>query len=110
MDEPMKSMKLVREDAEKKETESLMSAQPSYPYGLCLYIEPAIYKKLNMMKAPELGQTLALHAIVEVAGVNMENSVTGSKDISMRLQITDMILKDKQEKKPAEKALYNDKE
>jgi hypothetical protein len=104
----MKSMAYERVEKEKEATESLVSSMPKYPYGLCIHVDPHVYKKLQLMKAPQVGQTMALHAMVEVVGVNMEDSKTGSKDISLKLQITDMILKDKQEKRNPEKALYND--
>jgi hypothetical protein len=104
----MKNMKIVREEREKVETDSLASAMPAtYPYGLCVHIDPIVYKKLDLMKAPQVGQIMALHAVVEVAGVNMENSQTGSKDISLRLQITDMELLEREKKKDPEKVIYN---
>lgn len=110
MKHALKNMKLEKQEIEKP-VESLMSAAPEYPYGLCLHIDNEIYKKLQMAEPPEIGQKLDVMAQATVVGVNLDSGPSGSK-VSFRLQITDLGLKsaEKKDVKEIEKSLYGNVE
>lgn len=95
----MEAMKNMKIEVDKSSTDQALSADSGlrYPYGLTLHLNKDVLKKLDMMKLPEVGSMLGLHALVEVTEVSLEENPNGSRDKSIRLQITDLILKDKSE-------------
>jgi hypothetical protein len=95
MSHPMKNMKIEAKPAD----EALYGAEASggmkYPYGLRITLGPEVLEKLDLVKLPEVGQMMGLHAVVEVVGVNLENAENGGRDKRVELQITDLCLKDR---------------
>jgi hypothetical protein len=101
MNMPMYDMKVERDDKIKAETETMLTGGPEYPYGLRICVDSATLKKLSLQKAPMVGQQMGLHALVEVVEVRLEDSKTGQKDISIELQIKQMVLQEKSAEGPA---------
>jgi len=89
----MKSMK-VEKMSDSTSTEALLANNDSheFPYGLRLRLDPKIMEKMDLEKMPEVGQTMGLHAVVEVVEVSLDRNESGGRDKCMSLQITDMAL------------------
>jgi len=97
------------------ETKSMIEPMPSkdsasYPYGLSIHLEDSVMQKLGLEKLPKTGTQMMLMAIVEVKRVVDEDSDEGGKRQSMSIQITDMALEPKKEKKDLASALYGNKQ
>lgn len=89
----MKNMKISKEDQTATMDQALYAEQgPEYPSGLRLHLDPAVLKKLDLDKLPEVGTMLGLHATVEVVGVNLDQANNGGREQRLELQITDMEL------------------
>ena len=96
MDYAMKSMKTSKADKPLGPADALYQSVPEqYPYGLRVTLAPETLKKLNLAEIPEVGEMMALHAVVEVVGVNYDGTQPGDKQLRVELQITDMCLEDK---------------
>ena len=95
MDQAMKSMKFSKGESQMPEP-SIIGGGPEFPYGLKICLNQDVLKRLNLGALPIVGQTMGLHAIVEVVGVHSDpNNQTGGKNFSVELQITDMELQRK---------------
>ena len=115
MSEVMKSMKVMKPDVASTEA-ALSGGGLEFPHGLRVHLNKEVLEKLQLPKLPQVKDSMALHAIVEVVGVNIEERPNGQRDVSLDLQITDMELKGKmddsvnrvaedEQKSPEEKTL-----
>lgn len=81
----------------------------SYPYGLTISLEEEEIKKLGIDGVPDAGSKKMLSAVVEVSNVSVRDSndkKNGGKRRSISLQITDMELTEKKERKLAKDVLF----
>lgn len=102
----MKSMKITKEDRKKlKKQYEVPIAEENYPYGLELHLEEMSISKMGMNELPKLGTEMTLMAKVKVESASESESRNGKRR-SLRLQITDMELTQKQEKKNTAQSLY----
>ena len=97
-------MDMKLSEMEKKEGEiNSVLEKPSYPYGLRIYLDPDSVKKLNL-KDPQVGDKMMLEATVEVMSVNAEMVKGDVKELSVGLQIKEMVLESGEEEKAEVKA------
>jgi hypothetical protein len=68
------------------------SSGPKYPYGLTMYLNESILKKLGMGELPEVGAKMNLAAICVVTGTSSRQDQDGSTHQCIDIQITDMEL------------------
>lgn len=88
----LKSMKMTEAEREKNApTVASAPDQRQYPYGLCLSLDEATLKKLDLYGLPKVGETMMLMAQVKVESVSQHENGDG-KDRSVSLQITDAAL------------------
>lgn len=97
------------------ETKSMIEPMPSkdtprYPYGLNIHLEGEAMEKLGLENLPKVGTQMMLMALVNVESVSERDSQDGGKKQSMSIQITDMALEPKKEKKDLASALYGNKQ
>ena len=107
------SMKMSASE-QKEYTQPTMATGPEaplYPWGLCVTLDDDALGKLGLPALPAVGQTMMLHARVEVVRVSVSEN-QDEKQRDMELQITAMALEaDAGEKKmDAETALYGSHE
>lgn len=93
----MKNMKFSKSDKPLSTDELMVQGGPEYPYGLRITLTPEVLKRLDLVKLPEVGQMMGLHAVVEVVGVNADRAANGGRDLRVELQITDLCLEAKSE-------------
>lgn len=94
----LKSMKIEKEAAEKMYGPATAVAEaPQYPYGLRLSLDNAALEKLGI-EMPEVGDKMKMLAQVEVVGTSAYDAKEGGKRLSVELQITDMGIKEMEEK------------
>lgn len=99
----MKSMKFSK--AERPSEDIMYSeAGAEFPYGLKITLEPRVLEKLDLGKLPQVGQVMGLNAVVEVTEVRADKSMSGGRNKSLCLQITDMELKSRPKNAPQETA------
>lgn len=79
---------------------------PAYPWGLSITLNDQCLEKLKIETLPEAGETFILLAKVKVTATEARDVADGKKYRSVSLQITDMALEDKGDKKAAESVLY----
>jgi hypothetical protein len=85
------SMKLSADEAKEMDSCVPTDGGPAYPYGLAIYLNDEVLKKLGMSTMPDVGTKLTLQAVVEVTG-NSQRQTQEGKTVCMDLQITDMEL------------------
>lgn len=103
----LKSMKLTKKEATAEVELKAMDA-PQYPWGLRLELNDESMAKLGMKSLPSVGQKMILVAEVDVTSVSEHESQGSGKRQHMSLQITDMAVELKVEKKDAAKNLYGE--
>lgn len=88
-----------------------ISNEPKYPYGLEMYLNDQIIKKLGM-KSDDFrgGKTMTLTATVKVSGVNIREEADNEEKTTVNLQITDMEISGKPDTSKAADVLYPPKE
>lgn len=109
----MKSMMISEEEKKEASVHSYIDDRPRYPYGLRLNIGPEEYKKLGLSDIPAVGGKMVMLAMVEIVSVYKEETKDDVPRMNIGLQITDMELKEeeeKKEKKDPAKALYGDED
>lgn len=93
----MKSMKISME--EKKENSAISVVErEQYPYGLVLNFDEDTYKKLGLSDTPDIGQKFMVLALAEVKSLDQSKGVDDVPRMTMSLQITDIDIKEKEEK------------
>lgn len=104
----MASMKIDKEEREKRYKETVAVDAPSYPYGLCLHLDDEAMEKLGMATLPQVGKQVLVYALADVTSVSEhESEGSNGKRQSVSLQITDLaLLPPPKEEKDAGEALY----
>lgn len=82
------------------------SEGPKYPWGLRIELNDEAMEKIGLPALPAAGETMILHAQVEVSTVNIHDVADGKKERSMSLQIKRMALESDKTSLDAEKVLY----
>lgn len=85
---------------------SIAVEAPKYPYGLRLYLDDEVVKKLGISELPSIDQTMMVVARVKVVGVSSDKQYGDIQKDCIQLQITDMELKGDSEAKSREDKLY----
>ena len=101
----MQDMKFSKAEKPLSTDAAMIQGGPEYPYGLRITLDPEVMKRLDMGRIPKVGETMMLHAMVEVVGVNSDRASNGSRDMSVQLQITTMELKSREEQEEKNKTL-----
>ena len=81
------------QSSKEKETEALPAVDESvYPWGLCLWLDQDLIKKLGFKSVSDftLGQVLDLVGKAKVTGISMREREGGENTQCVDLQITDM--------------------
>ena len=94
---PMNKMSSEME-SEKEDTGEV----EKYPYCLRLYLGHEEIKNLGLKELPPIGSVVEISALASVVGLRLDDE----KNKTMELQITDMAVASKKEKKSMEQALY----
>lgn len=82
----MVSMKAPQEES----MDTAMAEAPVYPYGLCLQLDENALKALGFDGLPQVGQTIAIRAMVTVQSASSYQATDGDQELSSSWQITDM--------------------
>lgn len=91
-------MKLAPAESKSESLETQESEGPSYPWGLCIYLDQFALDKLRMkIEDFTIGDEMALTAVVRVVGLSMREREGGESYQSVDLQITQMDLEEAQE-------------
>lgn len=87
----MQNMKTTPAQA-KDMAEPAMAEAPKYPYGLRVTLEDDALAKLDLPARLTVGQSMMLHARVEICNLEERQNLEGGSHRSMTLQITDLAL------------------
>lgn len=89
----MKDMAYTTEELAAKQKEykgdKAIGDMPKYPYGLSLYLNSDIIKKLGM-ETPTVGQKITITAVAEVNGFSSHKQADGDTESTANIQITAM--------------------
>ena len=96
----------IEEKKDMGEAPSLIADKPKFPCGLQLRMCNRSLKKLGIDKAPGIGESFMIMARVEVIGVNADQDDDDTKEFNVALQITDMEIEKKEEKKESADSLF----
>jgi len=83
---------------------SVLNDSANYPYSLRIYLGPEEVKKLQL-KNPQIGQKMQLEAMVEIVAVSNENTKGDQDQISVTIQMQEMMFESPDEEK-AEEVMY----
>ncbi len=89
----LKSMKLSaseRSDYSVGAVTAPVPDEPSYPYGLCIYLDKSSLEKLGISMLPQVGQRVTIHAAAYVKSVSQTTHDGGEDSRSVDIQITDL--------------------
>lgn len=86
------NMKMSAQEAKEYAQPTVAANAPEYPWGLSIELNRDALAKLGIEKLPELGASMELMAKVEVCGASGYKEQDGDKNLSLRLQITDMAI------------------
>lgn len=103
------SMKMSSEEQKEYPQPCLANGSdaPLYPWGLQLHLDEDELAKLALPALPTVGQTMLLHARVEVKSVSQTQSQT-EVHRGLQLQITDMALEHYSLRRSTEEVMYGD--
>ena len=81
--------------------------KPAYSYGLCIHLGADELAALGISALPEVGTEVMVHAMAYIKTVSAKQNQDGS-DMSMEIQITDMMIGAHDMKHDAAKGLYGE--
>jgi hypothetical protein len=100
----MTSMKVQKPQNPDAARGTLVSDEPEYPYGLRISLNEAQLAALGMGDLPKIGAQFMIEARVVVCGASLEPSDRNGQGRRLELQITELDLKDDEEKSDAKLA------